>query len=58
MTVDKTALKKLIDRTKPNEILVFTVSSLDKDSTKKLKTELDKFLSQGSEFMVCVSKQG
>ena len=51
MTVDKTVLKKMIDSAKPNDLLVATVSSLDKNSQKKVRSELEKFMSKSSDYI-------
>ncbi len=57
MTVDKSALKKMIDAARPNELMVATVSSLDKDAQKKMRSELDKFMSKGGDYVVTVVKR-
>ncbi len=57
MTVDKTALKKMIDTARPNELMVATVSSLDKDAQKKIRSELDKFISKGGDCFVVILKR-
>jgi hypothetical protein len=57
MTVDKTVLKKMIDSAKPNDLMVATISSLDKDSQKKVRSELDKFISKSGEFAVLVVRR-
>ncbi len=54
MTVDKTVLKKIIDSAKPNDLLVATVSSLDKNSQRKVRSELEKFMSKSGEYIVFV----
>ena len=57
MIVDKTVLKKMIDSTKPNDIMVATVSSLDKDSQKKVRSNLDKFMMKSGEYAVLVVRR-
>jgi hypothetical protein len=57
MTIDKSALKKLIDATKPKDSLVLHISPLDKDSVKKLKIQLDRFLSNGSDFVIFITRR-
>ena len=54
MTVDKTVLKKIIDSAKPNDLMVATVSSLDKNSQRKVRSELEKFMSKSGEYIVFV----
>ena len=57
MTVDKTVLKKMIESTKPNDLMVATISSLDKDSQKKVRSDLDKFISKSGEYAVLVVRR-
>lgn len=57
MTANKTALKKMIDAARPNELMVATVSSLDKDAQKKMRAELDKFMSKSGDYVVTVMKK-
>ena len=54
MTVDKTVLKKMIDSAKPNDLMIATVSSLDKNSQRKVRSELEKFMSKSGEYIVFV----
>ena len=54
MTVDKTVLKKMIDSAKPNDLIVATVSSLDKNSQRQVRSELEKFMSKSGEYIVFV----
>ncbi len=57
MTVDKTVLKKMIDSAKPNDLMVATISSLDKDSQKKVRSNLDKFMMKSGEYAVLVVRR-
>ena len=57
MTLDKQQLAKTIIQTHQNQLLVLSVSSLDKDSTKAAMTALQKFLSRNSDYtLIAVRK--
>lgn len=57
MTVDKNALKKLVDSTKPNDIVVSTVNSIEKDGVRRIKSEVEKFLSKRSDYVVILVRK-
>lgn len=57
MTVDKSVLKKMIDSAKPNDLMVATVSSLDKNSQKKAKAELDKFMIKSTDYVITIVRK-
>jgi hypothetical protein len=57
MTLDKTVLKKMIDSAKPNDLMVATVSSLDKNSQKKAKAELDKFMIKSTDYVITIVRK-
>lgn len=57
MTVDKNALKKLVDSTKPNDILVSTVNAIEKDGVRRIKSEVEKFLSKSSDYVVILVRK-
>lgn len=57
MTVDKTALKKMIDSARPNDLMVAIVSALDKDSQKKAKAELEKFMGKSDDYVLIAVKR-
>ena len=57
MTLDKTALKKMIDAARPNELMVANVSALDKDSQKKMKAELEKFMGKSDDYVLIAVKR-
>lgn len=56
MTIDKSALKKLIDSMKPCDASFSTLSSIDRNSLKEFKSELDKIFVKGTNFVVLVIK--
>jgi formate-dependent phosphoribosylglycinamide formyltransferase (GAR transformylase) len=57
MMVDKNALKKLVDSTKPNDILVSTVNAIEKDGVRRIKSEVEKFLSKSSDYVVILVRK-
>jgi hypothetical protein len=57
MTVDKTALKKLIDTSKPSDISFLSFSAIENDSARRIKSEVDKFLSKSSDYVLIFIKK-
>jgi len=57
MTVDKSSLKRLIDQSKPNEILVLKVNSLEKNSLQICQKEIDKFVKKQEDYVITVIKR-
>ena len=55
--LDKTALKKLVDSTKPNDILVSTLNAIEKDGVRRIKSEVEKFLSKSSDYVVILMRK-
>lgn len=55
--LDKNALKKLVDSTKPNDILVSTVNPIEKDGIRRIKSEVEKFLSKSSDYVVILMRK-
>ena len=49
---DKPKLISLLSSTKPNDLLVLSVNSLDKNSYKKYKIEIDKFMKKSDDYVV------
>ena len=56
MTIDKNVLKKMIDTAKPNDLFVTSSNVLDKDSHRKIRSELEKFISKGDCYIVVFFK--
>jgi hypothetical protein len=52
MTLDKTALKRQIDQSRPNELLVLTVNKLEKNSLQICQKEIDKFIKKQEDYVV------
>ena len=55
--IDKNALKKLVDSTKPNDILVSTLNAIEKDGVRRIKSEVEKFLSKSSDYVVILMRK-
>jgi len=55
--IDKNALKKLVDSTKPNDILVSAVNAIEKDGIRRIKSEVEKFLSKSSDYVVILVRK-
>ena len=49
---DKSKLISLLSSTKPNDLLVLSVNSLDKNSYKNYKIEIDKFMKKSDDYVV------
>jgi hypothetical protein len=54
---DKPKLIKLISSTKPHDLLVLSVNSLDKNSYKNYKIEIDKFMKKSDDYVVMVMRR-
>jgi len=57
MTLDKTSLKRLLEQSKPNEILVLSVNSLEKNSLQISQKEIDKFIKKHEDYVITVIKR-
>ena len=57
MTVDKTSLKRLVEQSKPNEILVLQVNPLEKNSLQICQKEIDKFIKKQEDYVITVIKR-
>lgn len=57
MKIDKSSLKRLIDQSKPNEILVLSVNSLEKNSLQICQKEIDKFIKKQEDYVITVIKR-
>lgn len=57
MTVDKSTLKRQIDQSKPNELLVLTVNKLEKNSLKMSQKEIEKFIKKQEDYVITVIKR-
>ena len=57
MNVDKPSLKKLIEQSKPNEILVLQVNPLERNSLQSCQKEIDKFIKKDDDYVITVIKR-
>jgi hypothetical protein len=57
MTVDKTALKKLIDKTKPADLQVHSYNHIDSTDHKLFLQELAKSIAKSDDYTVIVVKK-
>jgi hypothetical protein len=54
---EKSKLISLLSSTKPHDLLVLSVNSLDKNSYKNYKIEIDKFMKKSEDYVVIVMKR-
>ena len=57
MNVDKPSLKRLVEQSKPNEILVLQVNPLEKNSLQSCQKEIDKFIKKQEDYVITVIKR-
>jgi len=57
MNLDKKSLKQLVEQSKPSEILVLSVNSLEKNSLQMCKKEIDKFIKKQEDYVITVIKR-
>ena len=57
MNVDKTSLKRLVEQSKPSEILVLQVNPLEKNSLQMCQKEIDKFVKKQEDYVITVIKR-
>jgi|LauGreSuBDMM15SN_2_FD.fasta_scaffold3535882_1 hypothetical protein len=54
---EKSKLISLLSSAKPNDLLVISVNSLDKNSYKNYKIEIDKFMKKSDDYVVMVIRR-
>ena len=57
MKIDKSSIKRLIEQSNPNEILVLSVDSLEKNSLQICQKEIDKFVKKQEDYVITVIKR-
>ena len=57
MNIDKKSLKQLIEQSKPNDILVLSVNSLQKNSLQICQKEIEKFIKKQEDYVITVIKR-
>jgi hypothetical protein len=55
--IDKPKLVSLLTSTKPKDLLVLSVNSLDKNSYKIYQNEIDKFIKKSDDYVVIVIRR-
>ncbi|CAM3654404.1 hypothetical protein POPA111323_01385 [Polynucleobacter paneuropaeus] len=57
MTPDITALKRQIEQSRPNELLVLNVNAHEKNSRQMCQKEIDKFIKKQEDYVIMVMKK-
>ena len=57
MNLDKTLLKRTIDKTKPQDLLVLTVNKLEKGSVNTNLTTIEKFINSKDDYVIMVMRR-
>ena len=57
MKIDKPSIKRLVEQSKPNEILVLQVNPLEKNSLQMCQKEIDKFIKKQEDYVITVIKR-
>jgi len=58
MKVDKTALKRQIDKSRPDELIVLAVNKLETNSIQICQKEIEKYIKRGQDYVIAVIKKG
>ena len=57
MNLDKTLLKRTIDKTNPQDLLVLTVNKLEKGSVNTNLKTIEKFMNSKDDYVIVVMKR-
>jgi len=57
MTPDKTLLKRQIDQSKLNEMLILNVNKLEKNSLNMCQKRIEKFVKKQEDYVITVIKR-
>ena len=57
MNLDKTLLKRTIDQTKPQDLLVLTVNKLEKGSVNTHLKTIEKFMNSKDDYVIMVMRR-
>ena len=57
MNLDKTLLKRAIDKTKPQDLLVLTVNKLEKGSVSTILQKVVKFIKNRDDYVIMVIRR-
>jgi len=55
--IDKTILKRTIDQTKPQDLLVLNVNNLEKNSVSTNLKKIEKFMNSRDDYVILVMKR-
>jgi len=55
--IDKTLLKRAIDKTKPQDLLVLTVNKLEKGSVNTNLKTIEKFMNSKDDYVIMVLRR-
>ena len=58
MNLDKTILKRTIDQTRPQDLLVLTVNKLEKGSVNTNLKTIEKFMNSKDDYVIVVMSYG
>ena len=57
MNLDKTQLKRTIDQTKPQDLLVLTVNKLEKGSVSTYIKKVEKFMNSKDDYVIVIMRR-
>jgi hypothetical protein len=57
MNLDKTLLKRTIDQTRPQDLLVLTVNKLEKGSVNTHLKTIEKFMNSKDDYVIIVMRR-
>jgi hypothetical protein len=57
MNLDKTLLKRTIDQTRPQDLLVLTVNKLEKGSVNTNLKTIEKFINSKDDYVIIVMRR-
>jgi len=57
MNLDKTLLKRAIDKTKPQDLLVLTVNKLEKGSVNTNLKTIEKYINSKDDYVIVIMRR-
>ena len=57
MNLDKSALKQLMNQSRPNDLIVLTISKFEKNSLQMCQKEIDKFMKKQEDYVIVLIKK-
>lgn len=57
MNVDKSSLKRLIEQSRPNDILMLSIDALEKDGLKSCNAEMNRFTRKKQDYVIAVIRK-